>query len=373
MHQVMIAGAGVIGKLIASLLMSTQDYQIHWVDLRKESINLKINGQDVMLESRILDVTNSSELADFLKKHHITTLISSLPYFNTLTCANTCQQMGIHYFDLTEDVHVRKSVQSLATGKKSIFMPQCGLAPGVVSLIASFLMKKFDMVHDVSLRVGALPLNCDNALKYGFTWSLDGLINQYCNPCQALENDELITLKPLEDLAELTIDGVCYEIFNTSGGLGTLAESYQGKVKKMNYKSMRYPGHCEKMRFLLNGLKLHEDRATLKEILKRSIPSMHRDVVIVYVSVNGLQDGIFLEKNYVTKIYSKEFFGRTWTAIQLATASSICAMVDLVLPEQENHHGFVKQEEMDFELFLKNRFGCVYANDNQSKDYAWTS
>ena len=100
---------------------------------------------------------------------------------------------------------------------------------------------------------------------------LIGLINEYGNLCQGIENGEEVNMLPLGDLEEIKIDGLTYEAFNTSGGIGSLANSYMGRVKNINYKTIRYPGHCEKIRFLMNDLKLNYDRDTLKRILENVI------------------------------------------------------------------------------------------------------
>ena len=135
------------------------------------------------------------------------------------------------------------------------------------------------------MRVGALPTNISNALQYSLTWSTDGLINEYGNPCDAIENGKAVRLLPLEGLEEIKIDGLTYEAFNTSGGIGSLADTYHGKVKHFSYKTIRYPGHCEKIKFLMNDLKLNDDRDTLKRIFEHAIPKTFQDVVLVYVSV----------------------------------------------------------------------------------------
>ena len=93
----------------------------------------------------------------------------------------------------------------------------------------------------------------------------------------------------------------------------------------MDYKTIRYPGHCEQMRLLMNDLKLNQDRGTLKRILENAVPQTLQDVVIVYAAVTGMQHGELREENYVSKIYPQIIAGRLWSAIQVSTASGICA------------------------------------------------
>jgi saccharopine dehydrogenase-like NADP-dependent oxidoreductase len=208
--------------------------------------------------------------------------------------------------------------------------------------------------------VGALPAHPNNALKYALTWSTNGLINQYANPCQGIENGSPAVLQPLEGYETIELDGSSYEAFNTSGGLGTLGETYAGKVKRMNYKTMRYPGHCEKMRFLMNDLELRRDRETLARILENAVPRTLQDVVLLYVSVNGKRAGGFFEESFVSKVYPQKIGNVVWSAIQVTTASSACAVVDLVLQGKVPSRGFVTQESIPLSSFLGNRFGHYY-------------
>ena len=135
------------------------------------------------------------------------------------------------------------------------------------------------------MRVGALPVHPSNALKYSLTWSTDGLINEYGNVCYGIENGVKTALRPLEGYETIEVDGLLYEAFNTSGGLGTLADTYAGKVQTMNYKTLRYPGHCDKIHFLMNDLKLNQQRETLKHLLENAVPKTDQDVVLIYASV----------------------------------------------------------------------------------------
>jgi saccharopine dehydrogenase-like NADP-dependent oxidoreductase len=213
----------------------------------------------------------------------------------------------------------------------------------------------------VKLRVGALPQHPNNVLKYSLTWSTEGLINEYGNPCQAIHDGKLVDTAPLEGLEEIEIDGTLYEAFNTSGGLGSLGETYGPRVDSMNYKTIRYPGHCAQMRLLMNDLKLNHDRATLKHVLENAVPQTLQDVVIVYAAVSGLQDGQLREENYVNKIYPQLIAGRLWSAIQVTTAAGITAVVDLVFNSPDRYHGFVAQENFRLPEILANRFGRYYA------------
>ena len=192
-------------------------------------------------------------------------------------------------------------------------------------------MTHFETLDHVKMRVGALPVHPSNALKYSLTWSTDGLINEYGNLCYGIEDGRKIPLQPLEGYETIELDGLLYEAFNTSGGLGTLADSSVGSVKTMNYKTLRYPGHCEKIQLLMKDLKLNEDRKTLKRVLEHAIPQTLQDVVLIYASVTGTKHGEFFEENYVKKIYPQCIKGKLWSAIQVTTASSVCCVMDIVL------------------------------------------
>lgn len=361
MHHILVIGAGKIGSLITFMLARSNAYAVFLADVQKENPQVQALGALPNYKYVSLDANDTPAVVEFVKKNHIKAVISSLPYYCNIAIAKVAAQQGLHYFDLTEDVTTAKAVLELAKSSESSFVPQCGLAPGFVSIIANDLMQHFPTLDTVKMRVGALPINISNALQYSLTWSTDGLINEYGNPCQAIEDGEQIDLLPLEGLEEIKIDGLTYEAFNTSGGIGSLAQSYYGKVKHLSYKTIRYPGHCAKIKFLMNDLKLNEDRDTLKHIFERAIPKTYQDVVLVYVSVTGIQHGQFIEENYVKKFYPKQIDHHRWSAIQLTTASGICSAVDLVLHHPEKYRGFVRQEQFSFADLINNRFGKYYA------------
>ncbi|MDX2346395.1 MAG: saccharopine dehydrogenase C-terminal domain-containing protein [Legionella sp.] len=361
MIPVMVAGAGKIGRLIACLLADTKDYQVYLSDCDFDAADTKALLAEIQeIKTLVLDMKDVKALEAALKKHQITALISSLPYFLNPPVATAAKAAGAHYLDLTEDIAVAEKIKALAVGASTVFVPQCGMAPGFVSMVAHSLIQQFDICHEAKLRVGALPQQTSNALHYSLTWSTDGLINECGEACAGIENGKPVLFTPLEGLESIQIDGDAYEAFHTSGGLGGLGVLYAGKIKKLTYKTIRYPGHCEKMKFLMQTLKLNEDRDTLKKILERAIPQTTQDMVLVYVSVEGIKNGELIEESYVKKIYPKIIRGIEWSAIQLSTASAVCAVLEQVLAEDDKLHGLVLQEHFKLDNILSNRFGRFY-------------
>jgi saccharopine dehydrogenase-like NADP-dependent oxidoreductase len=223
------------------------------------------------------------------------------------------------------------------------------------------MTRKFDSLRDVQMRVGALPVYPTNALKYNLTWSTDGLINEYCNPCEAIIDGSPRETLALEELEAFSLDGVGYEAFNTSGGLGTLCATLAGHVENLNYKTVRYPGHRDLVKMLIRDLRLGQRREILKDVLEASVPMTRQDVVLVFVTVSGMQDGRLTQESFAKKIYSKTLGDRLYSAIQITTAAGVCAMVDLLREGVLPQRGFVRQEDADIERFLANRFGRHYA------------
>ena len=361
MHRVLVLGAGKIGSLVACLLAEHGGYDVHLGDV-------SLDGPKHLVESLgltrvtpcILDVRHPDMVGAYLAAHPADAVISSLPYYCNPTVAGLALTHGLHYFDLTEDVEVTNQIRVLSAGAPHAFVPQCGLAPGFISIVTHDLMTHFETLDTVKMRVGALPVHPSNALKYSLTWSTDGLINEYGNLCYGIEAGEKVPLQPLEGYETIELDGLLYEAFNTSGGLGTLADTYDGQVTTMNYKTLRYPGHCEKIHLLMKDLKLNEDRETLKRILEQAVPQTLQDVVLLYASVTGTKGGRLFEENYVKKIYPQCIKGKLWSAIQVTTASSLCCVLDLVLTNPGRYSGFITQESIPLKEFLANDFGACF-------------
>ncbi|EHP39068.1 saccharopine dehydrogenase/saccharopine reductase [Cupriavidus basilensis OR16] len=361
---VVVLGAGKIGRTIAVMLHDSGDYRVTLVD--REPAHLE--GMPEGIAVRVGDPDQTQDCAWLLGGAQA--VLNALPFHAAVGVATVAASLGVHYFDLTEDVAATHAIRRLAEGARSVLMPQCGLAPGFIGVVGNDLAQRFlrggGELLDLKMRVGALPRYPSNALKYNLTWSTEGLINEYCNPCEAIVDGRRVEVPALEGLESFALDGIEYEAFNTSGGLGTLPETLAGRARDVDYKSIRYPGHCAVMKLLLNDLRLRERRDWMREIFESAIPATQQDVVIVFANATGYAAGgkggrgPLTQASFSVRIGGAQTAAGHVNAIQLTTAAGICTALDLVASGELPQAGFVAQEAMPLDTFLANRFGRHY-------------
>ena len=332
--KIAIIGSGNIGWALKQLLKD--DYDIVQGDIT--------DG---------LDATDEGQVKKFLNGSNA--VISAGPFAVNKTVAKVASEESIGYFDLTEDVDTTEFIKSLKSS--NILMPQCGLAPGAINICAAGMMQDFDSVKEVMMRVGALPRFTTNEMSYYLSWSTNGLINEYCNEADAIYEGKHIKAMPLEGAEKIVIDGESFEAFNTSGGCATMCETYEDKVENLSYKTIRYPGHLNHMKFLFNDLHLKKNKDVLEKLFDKEVPRTKNDVIIFFVKVIGLIDGVLQEKTYLRKIYGNE----KYSAIQLTTASGVCSALKMYFDGKIGNKGFIKQESLSWDDFIENKFGQVYA------------
>ena len=363
MFKVALFGAGKIGEAISGLLGTSGAYKVKVCDLDFERAKI-VAGYWPNCEAYKINLENKAETEQLLSDCQA--VISALPYYCNVEVASQASKLGIHYFDLTEDVETSKQINILSqqVGSRSCFMPQCGLAPGFISIAAMHLIKSFDSVDTAKMRVGALPIYPSNMLKYNLTWSTEGLINEYGNLCEIIDDGKKIMALALEGYERFSMDGDEYEAFNTSGGLGTLAETLQGKVRKVDYKSVRYPGHRDLIAFLMRDLRFNSDRENLRRVFERSISTTAQDKCLIFVDVAGTTKGRFVQRTYASTVYNLSIQNKHFSAIQITTAAGICAPLDLVLNGKvQKKSGFLKSEDISLTDFLSNQFGKYYHDE----------
>jgi saccharopine dehydrogenase-like NADP-dependent oxidoreductase len=349
---VVILGAGKIGVSIAALLETAEFVEA--VILGDTRIVENLNA---LRKTRFqqIDITSTEALESFIRS--CDAVVSAAPFYLNKSISRVCAAAGCSYFDLTEDVETTRFVREFAAGKNLTFMPQCGLAPGAINIIGSGLAHSFKTVRSLEMRVGALPLSAGNQMKYYLSWSTAGLINEYCQFGEALYQGQRIPTTPLDGVERLTIDGVEYEAFNTSGGVATMCETFQGRIGDLNYKTLRYPGHRDLMKFLLYDLNLNQKRDVLTQIFDQEVPLTFSDVVVIYANCVGNDEGGLVQRSFVKKIYAGAVFGRPLSAIQLSTAAGVAAVLEL-FARGELPVGFVKQEAISLEQFFSTQWGA---------------
>ncbi|MCC6785805.1 MAG: saccharopine dehydrogenase NADP-binding domain-containing protein [Planctomycetes bacterium] len=358
MDTIVILGAGKIGRMVAHFLGNCGDYRLRVGDANQAAVDVlkeRIPGT----EGKAVDFGAEKDLDAILAGAKA--VISCAPFHCNPKIAERAKRAGVHYLDLTEDVAVTQKVQALAEGASSAFVPQCGLAPGFITLCAVHLIDGMSSVRDLRMRVGALPRFPSNMLRYNLTWSTEGLINEYCQPCEVVMNGKLKSVQPLENLETIVVDGVEYEAFNTSGGLGTLATTLMGKVRNVNYKSIRYPGHNHLLKFLLKDLQMEDHQDELKGIFERALPGTYQDQIVIFVSATGQYRGRLTERTWAKTVYHQEIDGHNWSGIQITTAAGVCGVLDLLMKGKLPQKGFVRQEDVSYQDFIQNRFGRYYA------------
>jgi saccharopine dehydrogenase-like NADP-dependent oxidoreductase len=218
-------------------------------------------------------------------------------------------------------------------------------------------------VERLELRCGALPRSPNNSLGYACNWSPAGIINEYLNDCEQLRAGEPLSVPPLEDLETILIDGARYEAFTTSGGLGTMAETFAGRIERLDYKTIRYPGHCKLMRFMLLelGLGLHREEAV--QLLADAYPPVKDDLVIVYAAAEGTSAGRRAREEFVHIYRPRIVAGAARTAIAWTTAAGAVGMIELLAEGSLPDSGFVCQEDVSLDAFLATSAGQMLARE----------
>jgi saccharopine dehydrogenase-like NADP-dependent oxidoreductase len=388
MHNVLVLGGGKVGKAVAELflgcgrgayrvtLADCDDARLAVARANVERLRTFVR-QSIDLATKRVDASKPAEVAAALKGHDA--LVCMLPYDLTRGLAGLANDAGVHYFDVTEDVKATEQVRTIAdSGKARIaLVPQCGLAPGYIAIAAHEIARDFAEIHELTLRVGALPQYPTNLLKYNVTWSTSGLINEYCEPCNAMLNGRLERVPALEGLERFSFEGVEYEAFYTSGGVGSLidtlvASGRTSPATNIAYKTIRYQGHRDLMRFLLHDLRLGQERAepspggrvfnrqTAMDLFDYALPHTMQDVAVIFINCIGIRRGRREQQNFQRSIRAMDLFGRTWPAIELTTAAGVCAMVDLHRTGRLPKTGLIRQEQCSLKDFNSTPFGAAF-------------
>lgn len=355
-ERIAVVGLGNVGRLLADML-SERDFEVWEVDADAS----RVAGDN----PSVMDVSDPTALEEMFAS--VDAVVSCLPYFLNGGIATAAHAAGVHYLDLTEDVATSLTIKELAKSSNTIFMPRCGLAPGFICVVGGALVAKLETVERIELRVGALPSSPNNALGYSCTWSPDGIINEYLNDCEQLRGGELVTVPSLANLETIVIDGARYEAFTTSGGLGTMCETFAGRVDSLDYKTIRYPGHRALMRFMLQELGLGRQRELAVRLLTDAYPPVRDDLVVLYAAAEGISEGRRTREEFVHTYRPRPVAGETRTAIAWTTAAGAVGMIELLAEGSLPGPGFICQEDVPLDDFLATSAGHLLAREPQTE------
>ena len=350
--RVAVVGLGNVGRLIADMLVE-RGFEVLGVDADES----RAAGEN----ASVMEVTDAAALRELFAG--VDAAISCLPYYVNAAVATAAHAAGVHYLDLTEDVATSRTVRQLAERSDTIYMPRCGLAPGFICVLGAGLAARLETVERIELRVGALPRSPNNEAGYACNWSPAGVVNEYLNDCEQLREGELVSVPALSDMETIVIDGARFEAFTTSGGLGTMCETFAGRVDRLDYKTIRYPGHCELMRFMLLELGLGRQREEAVRLLADAYPPVRDDMVIVYAAADGTSAGRRAREEFVRVYRPRIVAGGARTAIAWTTAAGAVGMIELLAGGALPGSGFVCQEDVPLDAFLATSAGQMLARE----------
>ncbi|WP_069300452.1 saccharopine dehydrogenase C-terminal domain-containing protein [Neptunicoccus sediminis] len=353
MKTIAVLGLGKIGTLAAELL--------HDAGFTVIAHDLRMNNRELPFEVRATDVQDDAAIKSAFNE--VDAVLSCLPYHLNAKLARAALAANIHYFDLTEDVPTTKAILEMSKSSNRLMAPQCGLAPGFIGIVGADLIARLDDCRSCKMRVGALPQNPTGLMGYSFNWSPEGVVNEYLNDCEVLENGEIKSVSAMEWMEKHYINGVELEAFTTSGGLGTMCETYLGRVPNMDYKTMRYPGHAAQMNFFFHELLMRERRKEAGEILVNAKPPVRDDVVYVHAAAEGWRGADLAREEFVRAYKPRELAGSTRTAIAWTTTCSVVAVMEMVRDGTLRQSGFLKQEDIPLDSFLATKTGAVFRRD----------
>lgn len=349
-ERVAVLGLGKVGTLAARLLHLAGFQVTAWDSRRpRETLPFEVVEADLAQDTALARITHAADA-----------VLSCLPYHLNRRVAEAAHAGGLHYFDLTEDVPTTQAIRELARTARGLMAPQCGLAPGFVGIVGAAQAAAFDRCRSLRMRVGALPQHPTGLMGYAFNWSPEGVVNEYLNDCEVIEDGQRKMVSSMEWLETLYVDGVQLEAFTTSGGLGTICETYHGVIDNVDYKTMRYPGHMRLMNFFFHELLMRERRELAGAILTHAKPPVDDDIVYVHVSAEGTRDGRLERREFVRAYRPCRLDGDMQRAIAWTTSASVVAVIELVRAGRLPQAGFLKQEEVPLEAFLATPTGALF-------------
>ena len=366
--KVFIAGAGGIGQA-AGLILANFPYLDCEIVLADRYLSSAQQAKDFVNDGASFNVASAIEMpsdgmSEILKSSlsECDIILDCLPGSQAPRLATYAKDFGLHYANLTEYVKETEDVINIANNANTGFILQTGLAPGYINVLAMHLFNKFtasygvEKVDEINMKVGALSKHARSPFFYAYTWSPIGVATEYVKDAYVVEDYQTKSIPSLSNTETILIDGIQYEDDFTSGGAADLPQALEGKVRNLNYKTIRFPGHYGWAKNIINETPADADPVDfLDNTMRDNIPSVEDDMVLVYASVKAKDNNKVLraiEKSI--KVYPSQVGNKTLRAIQTTTAAPLCEAARLLL--EDNYKGPVLQSQLDSMSFLNGPF-----------------
>ena len=364
--KALVLGAGMMGSAMAYDLAHSKGVEkIILADINEDAARAVAVRTAKHVEPRKLDINYFDEVVDLMGG--VDVALGATSYTHNVLLTKAAIEAKVHFTDLGGNMDVvdkQLAFDAQARAANVLILPNCGLAPGMACVIAAGGAKKFSDVREIHIRVGGLPQHPQPPLNYQLVFSPEGLINEYWEPVQILENGQEKTVPPMSAVEELEFPGVGkLEAFYTSGGTSTLPQTYQKRVRFLDYKTIRYQGHCAMFRPMLEiGLASREPlavdgqqvnpRSVFKAVLDKNLTFPGEpDLALVRVAFEGSKNGIAKKVRY--EIIDREDPATGLTAMMRTTSFPIAIIAWMASAGKITHRGVVPQEvAVDPDIFM---------------------
>jgi lysine 6-dehydrogenase len=365
--KILVLGAGRMGHgAVYDLAHNSPDVESVTVadfDLAKaEEAAAKVGGGNVLAKQ--IDASNYSDVVELMRDHD--SAISCVNYWYNVELAKAAIETRTNFCDLGGNNYVVDEQLALDEEAKNAginIIPDCGLAPGMVSVLAMHGADRFDDIQEIHIRVGGLPQHPKPPLDYQLVFSVEGLINEYIEVARVIRDGEIKEVDSMTELESLSFDGFpALEAFQTSGGTSTLPDTFLGKIRELDYKTIRYAGHCERFKTMIDlGLCSSEEivadfvkvkpRKVLGELLQRNLPADEPDYVLVRLEFVGKIEGETKRLRY--DIVDKQDEETHLSAMMRTTAFPASIIAQMMAKGDVGLRGATPQEKaIDAEKFV---------------------
>ena len=366
--RIVVLGSGMMGRAIVYDLGCYSNFEnITVTDRNRKTLkSVENNLKNLEINYDILNVEKKDDVKEYMKNYDI--VISAVPYKFNFHLAKIAIETHTHFLDLggnNKIVEKERSLYKIAKNNRVTVIHDCGLAPGLSSVIVRDIVEQMDPIDYVKIRVGGLPFNPKPPYNYQIVFSPNGLINEYLEDSLILDHGKILQKESMTELEDISFPEPfgSMEAFLTSGGCSTLPHTYKDKIGYLDYKTVRYPGHCEFFKPLLDfglgsenpiniGEKTIIPRDMLIKFLLKNLPANEKDVVLLKVFSQGIKNGKKVKIKYTMIDYYDE--KNDITSMMRTTSYPTSIIAQMIENNTIKKHGvFGCEEIVPCSLFFK--------------------